>query len=907
MEDKLKIKLDDFTHWTLAAFEHCANHRYSDALTNMRKCGEAACKLIVYLKYNESVAGQKIGQKSFKELIELLISENLVPRKAVNLLEVFQIYGNLATHDNRIVASHAFYGIAALKLFTEWIFTEHLRILVPSKLKKFILPATENEKQLSDAEKKELVHLKKENELLKKEIHLHFEKLQHKEKESTEYKEQANQSKLEIGKFKTQVERLLTEKKKSESEKEISAVPEIAQNVKPKPYSKRILTASLIFLAISGITFGSYYFLEKDKNLPEKTEMPTAAKESMFTILILPFSIMQDNPNLNLKLEELIRRQALEKFKMKNRPVNILYLPRETQPAQSQQEAHDAAKLKNAQLVIYGDIYEQTVTDSIQAILKYLFINPDNPVEIKGSSEAGNKSFAKLTDSAAVILQKQIECVMEMSYAYSIYFKGQYSQALALANEIVPASDEMQLNSYELKTSCYYALNDYHRAKKQIENMILHDTTSAYAHHYMAKTLVQLGQYDSALYFYHKAILFDTTGEINYLINCADLLCSSYFKQFEMAKKIVQRALSRDSANARAWYYLAETELLLKNFPAAKQHFLKSLAIDSNFDAKINFAAMLAFKLKDPMSALPYFLSALQQDSTNSTVHYLLGDLYGMDAMRNPTLTEYHYKKSKEYAPKESSGTYLGMCIAAIDNNRINEAKNYALKAYLLDSARAIVCAYLGAIYYGLNQYDSAYYFLSKAHSIDPFDETANFHLGKIYLSENNIQYRNFKKAIEHIEKALQTDPDRLASLQYLGVAYFYSEEYEKAKKALLRLYALQPNNFDALRLLGSIYEQSGDYKQAKTFFENAISIFPGDDDVHSRLCVTLCRLGQYQLGLVHAQKAVEINPQRGDNHYRLSEIYVTLNNLHKAQESYQSAIDIDPKLKNADMEKNFR
>lgn len=906
MEDKLKIKSDDFTHWTLAAFEHYANHRYSDALTNMRKCGEAACKLIVYLKYNESVAGQKIAQKSFKELIELLISENLVPRRAINLLEVFQIYGNIATHDNRIVASHAFYANAALKLFTEWVFTEHLRILVPSKLKKIILPVPDNERLLNDAEKKELDYLKKENELLKKEIHLHFEKFQHKEKESTEYKEQANQSKLEIGKFKTQVDRLLTEQKKSETEKQISAIPEPVQKVKPKPVVKRIYIASLILLAVSGITLSIYYLFNQDKNLPEKTEMSKAANDSMFTVLILPFSVMQDNPNINLKLEELIRRQASEKFKMKNRVVNILYEPLQTKPAQSQQEAHDAAKDNNAQLVVYGDIYEQTVTDSVQAIVKYLFINPDNSEEIKGSGEAGNKSFAKLTDSEAIHLQKQIECVMEMSYAYSIYFKGQYSQALALANEIVPTSDEMQLNSYELKTSCYYALNDYHRAKKQIENMILLDT-SAYALHYMAKTLVQLGQYDSAAYYYQQAILSDTIGEINYLLNYADLLCSSYFKQYEKAKKIVQRALSKDSSNSRTWYYLAEMEVLMKNLPVAKEHFLKSLAIDSNFDAKINFAAMLAFKLKDPMSALPYFLSALQQDSTNSTVHYLLGDLYGMDAMRNPTLTEYHYKKSKEYAPKESSGTYLGMCTAAIDNNQINEAKNYALKAYLLDSARAIVCAYLGAIYYGLNQYDSAYYFLSKAHSIDPFDETANFHLGKIYLSENNIQYRNFKKAIEHFEKALQTDPDRLASLQYLGVAYFYSEEYEKAKKALLRLYALQPNNFDALRVLGSIYEQSGDYKQAKTFFENAISIFPGDDIVHSRLCVTLCRLGEYQSGLVHAQKAVEINPQRGDNHYRLSEIYVTLNNLHKAQESYQSAIDIDPKLKNADMEKLFQ
>ena len=100
MNIKVKEKSDDFAQWAQIAFEHHLAGRYEDALTNMRKSGEAVCKAIFLYKLPYANAETKITNKSYKELIQLLSAENHAPRKVINWLETFQIHGNIATHDN---------------------------------------------------------------------------------------------------------------------------------------------------------------------------------------------------------------------------------------------------------------------------------------------------------------------------------------------------------------------------------------------------------------------------------------------------------------------------------------------------------------------------------------------------------------------------------------------------------------------------------------------------------------------------------------------------------------------------------------------------------------------------------------------------------------------------------------
>ena len=87
MYNQLKIKVDDFSKWAVNSFDHYYNNRFADALTNMRKSGEAVIKLVITNENFGKTGELKIAQKGFKELISLLIAESIVPRKVINWLE----------------------------------------------------------------------------------------------------------------------------------------------------------------------------------------------------------------------------------------------------------------------------------------------------------------------------------------------------------------------------------------------------------------------------------------------------------------------------------------------------------------------------------------------------------------------------------------------------------------------------------------------------------------------------------------------------------------------------------------------------------------------------------------------------------------------------------------------------
>jgi hypothetical protein len=144
MNSSVSLKIEDFTNWAKIAFEHYHAARYSDSLTNIRKAGEACCKLLILKKGRNGE--ELIKNKSNKELINIIIDINAAPRRVINWLETFQIFGNLSTHDTKVDGIQAEYGYNALKLLIEWLFIDELETNIPPRLLKYIrIKHTEDE------------------------------------------------------------------------------------------------------------------------------------------------------------------------------------------------------------------------------------------------------------------------------------------------------------------------------------------------------------------------------------------------------------------------------------------------------------------------------------------------------------------------------------------------------------------------------------------------------------------------------------------------------------------------------------------------------------------------------------------------------------------------------------------
>ncbi len=150
MGNNFNDKIKDFSGWSKTAFDLFNKRYYADSLTNMRKSGESACKLMILNRYSERISIEKIGNKNYKDLIELVIKENLAPRKVINWLETLQIHGNEATHDSQIMQEQSYYGVIALRLLINWLYSDMLKSSVPVELKKGILQFTEKPAEINN-------------------------------------------------------------------------------------------------------------------------------------------------------------------------------------------------------------------------------------------------------------------------------------------------------------------------------------------------------------------------------------------------------------------------------------------------------------------------------------------------------------------------------------------------------------------------------------------------------------------------------------------------------------------------------------------------------------------------------------------------------------------------------------
>jgi hypothetical protein len=236
MQDKFSSKVIDFANWCETAIEHYNKGYYADSLLNMRKSGEAACKLLFYYRFTEKVAIEKTEGKSYRELIQAVISNDLAERKVINWLEAMQIHGNNAAHDTPIEKEHAEFAVNALRLLISWIFTQYIKTPIPSRLKNAMVSIHQPVKTENTTSRiqKELDKMKREKEGLEK-------LLASLSGTKSEEAEKINLLASELGESITRLKDLEQEKEKTKLTEEVVVVPLISVI---KPEKKKNFTAA---------------------------------------------------------------------------------------------------------------------------------------------------------------------------------------------------------------------------------------------------------------------------------------------------------------------------------------------------------------------------------------------------------------------------------------------------------------------------------------------------------------------------------------------------------------------------------------------------------------------------------------------------------------------------------------
>jgi tetratricopeptide (TPR) repeat protein len=183
----------------------------------------------------------------------------------------------------------------------------------------------------------------------------------------------------------------------------------------------------------------------------------------------------------------------------------------------------------------------------------------------------------------------------------------------------------------------------------------------------------------------------------------------------------------------------------------------------------------------------------------------------------------------------------------------------------------------------------------------NPEDLIANHRIGHALYKK-----KDFKRAREHLLKAVIIDPNLTDIFLPLGVSCYYVSDYEKSEEYLIHALKAPGDNSEAQYYLGSIYQMKKDYKSAVSMFQNA--------RVNRKYFLKcLEHIGEIYFQLEEFDSAIEIleeglpslkekNEESLEYRYLLAECYERQNKIKEAIHHWQKIADENPGFRGTKM-----
>jgi TolB-like protein/tetratricopeptide (TPR) repeat protein len=147
------------------------------------------------------------------------------------------------------------------------------------------------------------------------------------------------------------------------------------------------------------------------------------------------------------------------------------------------------------------------------------------------------------------------------------------------------------------------------------------------------------------------------------------------------------------------------------------------------------------------------------------------------------------------------------------------KAMEAALKALAIDDEIGECYASLGAIYFYLNDLETAEKYLNKAIDITPsYDMSYNW-LGWLKLLDGKLE-----QAVTFFEKAHELDPLSSSYKVQIALGYYWYREYDKSLEVLSKVLTADPENNFALWQQANTFKAQGKYEEAiETFHKRSV------------------------------------------------------------------------------------
>jgi tetratricopeptide (TPR) repeat protein len=235
------------------------------------------------------------------------------------------------------------------------------------------------------------------------------------------------------------------------------------------------------------------------------------------------------------------------------------------------------------------------------------------------------------------------------------------------------------------------------------------------------------------------------------------------------------------------------------------------------------------YKKGDPLAAIPYLKTAIDQDQRNLEAVQLLGLAYfqtGRPVEAIPLL-----KRVASLYPTGNVNSSYALGLAYIQTHDYVEARKACAQMYGVPEDSA--AAYLFFARMLLRQgYDPvAEENARKAIALDPKLPLGHFLLGEFYLYKSDLA-----NAKTEFEQEIKLNPAYAGTYDRLGDTYTRLAKYDDAERLLQRAILLDANATGPYILMGKVQVKKADYVQAAMYLERAIKMDPNNYMSHHLL-----------------------------------------------------------------------
>lgn len=558
------------------------------------------------------------------------------------------------------------------------------------------------------------------------------------------------------------------------------------------------------------VTYFSIYaiviplFQSDDVKISNKSKLSGFDKfDSSFKILILPFEPLEKCNLKDTKLERAIQKRMLELKEKDTLNINVKI---DTSTCFSTfGEGTQRGKEANADIVLWGDLYEKCYPETTKTCLKYSILKAVR-LDIPATNTTELQPLNGLEEINKGYLLKDFDFIMYWCLALNEYYKHNFKISLKYLDNLTPDTTFNYIDIFYKKAYCNHELGNYD------ESINLYNIVSKINNSWPQTN-------------YNKAVAYFDKG---YYQNCLKILDSVEvsFPEYKLAKRLKSACLIK-----------------LKDYINAKKYLVEYIKLVPNDVMSYLYMGNLYDALGKVDSAMYYFKYAIRLDSNDYVSIMNLSGCYfhqnkidsalffiNKSISINPNYFLAYYNKAEFLRSERKFDSSIFYCNKSIEINPKFE-----------------LSLFLRAKDYGdLGKYDFGIQEITKLIEFNP--NYSDYYNSRGYLYQMNNQ---LELALRDLNKAIKLEPNGDMIYCNRGFVYALMGKYNFALKDFEKSIEIEPKNLQVYYLRAETYYMMKKYDKSLTEYLNVLNIISKldakDEEMKTKVKKRILELQQKQ------------------------------------------------------------